>query len=226
MQLQAARFGREETIRIFVYADPWVLPMRYEPIQRSEVLRTLTALTDETRLQILERLAVDETVQAPALIELLGVSQPTISRHLKLLKNSKWITEQRSGIDASKLYRLNHEQIGAFAHQLQTLLSADNAQVVLQDMRGGISETLRPFLNRDGLVLKWPSKKKPQQEVLRYIIEKVAIDQEYSEREITDLIGRWLFRSDPVHLRRELIDFKYLVRTANGSRYWRETNQD
>ena len=177
-------------------------------------------MADETRLQILERLALDDAVRAQALIDQLEVSQPTVSRHLKFLKNGQWISEQRSGTDASKLYRFNRDRVGSFAYTLEALLSAENARVILQDMRANVPDLLRPFLNSEGHIVSWPTKRKPQHAVLTYLSEKIQPDHEYTESELTQLLGRWLVHVDAVHLRRELIDFNYLVRTKNGSRYW------
>lgn len=122
VHLHAERFGSPDTIWVFALANFWTLPLRTEPIQRTEVLAPLSALADETRLHILEMLATHQELFAQELITKLEVSQPTVSRHLKQLRSANLITEQR-GNDANKSYQLNAEAVERLFHTLMQLLS-------------------------------------------------------------------------------------------------------
>lgn len=221
VQLHAARFGHPTTLWLFRWADPWVWPMRNEPIQRSEILWPASALADETRLRILELLAANEEMLAQEIIALLDVSQSTVSRHLSQLRKAGFISEQRAG-DANKLYRLQPEKVGQFTYALSQLLTADNARLVLSDVRLEQPAELRPFLDRDGLVTDWPAKRKGQQAVLDYLITKFASGERYAEAEVNDLLKQWHTYNDPAYLRRSLVDFGLLKRTPDGAQYWRE----
>ena len=62
------------------------------------------ALADDTRMQIVEALAVDDR-SVSELVDLFTVSQPAISRHLRLLREAGVVTVQPSG--KQRIYRLN-----------------------------------------------------------------------------------------------------------------------
>src|SRR3954465_6539040 len=62
------------------------------------------ALADDTRMQIVEALAADDR-SVNELVELFPISQPAISRHLRLLRESGVVTVHPSG--KQRIYRLN-----------------------------------------------------------------------------------------------------------------------
>lgn len=73
----------------------------------------LKAVAEETRLKIIAYLAID-TFCVCELVELLQISQPSISQHLRRLKQSEIIVEERRG--KWIFYSLNKQ------HQLYTFL--------------------------------------------------------------------------------------------------------
>lgn len=220
VHLHAERFGSPTTIWVFALANFWTLPLRSEPIQRTEVLAPLSALADETRLHILELLASHQELLAQELITKLEVSQPTVSRHLKQLRSANLITEQR-GNDANKSYQLNPTAIETLFHTLTQLLSTENAQVVAADARLTQPAALRRFLDRAARITTWPSKQKDQQAVLDYLIAKFSPGQDYTEAQVNALLTTWHTYGNPAYLRRSLIDAGLLQRTPDGARYWR-----
>ena len=220
VHLHAERFGSPNTIWIFALANFWTLPLRTEPIQRTEVLAPLSALADETRLYILELLATHQELFAQELITKLDVSQPTVSRHLKQLRSANLITEQRSN-DANKSYQLNPEALERLFHTLTQLLTNENAQLNQRDARLTQPVALRRFLDREARVTTWPAKRKDQQAVLDYLIAKFSLGQDYTEVEVNDLLNTWHTYGDPAFLRRSLIIVGLFQRTPDGARYWR-----
>ena len=62
------------------------------------------ALADDTRARIVEILAEDDR-SVSELVELFSVSQPAISRHLRLLREAGVVTVQPNG--KQRIYRLN-----------------------------------------------------------------------------------------------------------------------
>ncbi|MBU6360525.1 MAG: DUF2087 domain-containing protein [Chloroflexi bacterium] len=99
----------------------------------------------------------------------------------------------------------------------------------------GVALEVQPFLDDQGRVAHFSTKLKEQQMVLAYLINKIAMDRSYTEREITQLIDDWvnpdarkrrLYGIDAVTLRRALIEEitlpSRLRRTSDGARYWRE----
>lgn len=220
IQMQARRLDSPDTLWLFLFADFWLLPMRTEPIKRSEVKGIASALSDDTRLQILELLAANGELRAQEIIARLNASQSTVSRHLKQLNSAQFISEKRAG-DANKIYQLNPSRVSEFAHLLSTLISTENAQTVLNDARLDQPEALRPYLDRDGLVTQWPAKWTTQKMVLDYLVIQFSVDTKYKETEINEVLNQWHTYDDPVYLRRALVDSGLLGRTSDGRQYWK-----
>jgi DNA-binding transcriptional ArsR family regulator len=69
----------------------------------------LAALGDPTRRAIFERLS-DHPAAVGELAQLLPVSRPAVSQHLKVLKDAGLVTDQRDG--NRRIYRLDPNGIG------------------------------------------------------------------------------------------------------------------
>ena len=74
-------------------------------------------LADRTRRAIVERLA-ERPRAVGELADLLPVSRPAVSQHLKVLKDAGLVTE--SAVGTRRIYRLNPIAIGALRDQLDT----------------------------------------------------------------------------------------------------------
>jgi DNA-binding transcriptional ArsR family regulator len=75
----------------------------------------LTALSDPTRRSILEHLA-DQPSAVGELADLLPVSRPAVSQHLKVLKEAGLVFEERDG--ARRIYQLNPDGLDELRHYL------------------------------------------------------------------------------------------------------------
>ena len=60
-------------------------------------VRLLQALADPTRLAIVRQLASDDEVCACDFTSCCDVAQPTVSHHLKVLREAGWVTSERRG---------------------------------------------------------------------------------------------------------------------------------
>ena len=79
----------------------------------------LSALADPTRLEILRQLAGSNAVCACDFTDCCGVSQPTVSHHLKVLRDAGAVTSERRG--SWVYYRIAPnliERLGAIARTL------------------------------------------------------------------------------------------------------------
>lgn len=92
-------------------------------LSRSELLVRLNALSDETRLNILELLTRHEELCAQDFITSLELSQSSASRHLRQLTASGYISERRR--DVAKCYTLNPERIDDTINALRDFLQRD-----------------------------------------------------------------------------------------------------
>ena len=76
-------------------------------------IRLLQAAADPTRLAILRELAAGEGVCACDFTQCCDVSQPTVSHHLKVLRESGWVRSERRGTFV--YYYLQPEAVQRFA---------------------------------------------------------------------------------------------------------------
>lgn len=60
-------------------------------------VRLLQAVADPTRLAILRQLSTDGAVCACDFTACCDVAQPTVSHHLKVLREAGWVTSERRG---------------------------------------------------------------------------------------------------------------------------------
>lgn len=96
-------------------------PLVKEPIGQSEAERlaaTLKALADPARLRLLSIVAssADQEACVCDLIEPIGLSQPTVSHHLKVLTEAGFLSRSKRGTWA--YYRLQPEALAGVAEFL------------------------------------------------------------------------------------------------------------
>jgi hypothetical protein len=84
---------------------------------------------------------------------------------------------------------------------------------------------LQKLLNEEGQVTRWPTKPKEKTLVTEYLATKFSRDEDYSERDVNELLKRWHTFSDWALLRRELFERGFLGRDKNGSSYWRTAKE-
>jgi len=82
------------------------------------------------------------------------------------------------------------------------------------------------FLDENGRIRIWPSKKDMKEAVLGYLAEKFEYNRTYTEKEVNCIIQEWHTFNDYFILRRGLIDCGLFSRTRNGASYWREEKRD
>lgn len=87
-----------------------------------------------------------------------------------------------------------------------------------------IDQKLKSFLDEEGKLKLYPSKRKSKHLALTYLASKFENDKLYTEKEVNNLLNSWHTFQDPCLLRRELFDNYFLGRESNGSRYWLEKN--
>lgn len=75
-------------------------------------VRLLQAAADPSRLAILRQLSAQATVCACDFTSCCDVAQPTVSHHLKVLRDAGWVSTERRG--ASIWYTLRPEAVDRF----------------------------------------------------------------------------------------------------------------
>lgn len=88
-----------------------------------------------------------------------------------------------------------------------------------------MTEILKSFLDENGRLTAYPSKRKMKLYAMIYLAEKIEKDRIYSEREINEVLNEWHTFGDPATLRRELYTHKFLDRSKDGTEYFMEEHQ-
>ncbi|MBI5951274.1 MAG: winged helix-turn-helix transcriptional regulator [Chloroflexi bacterium] len=78
-------------------------------LDRAEIVSKLSALADETRLQILQMVAKNGEMRSNEVMDALKLSQPSISRYLGQLTANGYLQERR--VNGAKAYTLNRDRI-------------------------------------------------------------------------------------------------------------------
>ena len=89
-----------------------------------------TALADPTRIGIIMRLAEAGEVDATELAKPFDISQPAVSRHIKVLEETGWITRRRVG--TRRPVRLNAarlDEVHVWTGRLRATLAANYSRL-------------------------------------------------------------------------------------------------
>lgn len=84
-----------------------------------------------------------------------------------------------------------------------------------------MTQNILRFLDKDGKVKQWPSKQAMKLGVCEYLAEKFEPDVDYSESDVNSILASWHTFDDYFILRRSLIEFGFLCRMRDGSKYWK-----
>jgi hypothetical protein len=176
------------------------------------LLRFFKALSHESRLKLLGFVAQRErTVQE--LARLLGLSEPTTSHHLGLLRNLELVRLRPEG--NLHWYAL---EAGGLARLAKSLLSerevAGWAGEVTEE---GANRLIQNYLEPDGRLRQIPATRKKRHTVLAWLATHFDYDRRYREAEVNQILQtrHW----DSATLRRELVGYRMLTRERGI--YWR-----
>ena len=96
--------ARREIPVVDVTVEACCAPLQDSPVSSGDattLARQFAALADPVRLQLLSLIATapDGAVCACDLVEPVGKSQPTVSHHLKVLREAGLLTSERRGVN-------------------------------------------------------------------------------------------------------------------------------
>lgn len=83
--------------------------VRVPELDRAEIVSRISALADDTRLQILQMIAENGEMRSQEIMEAINLSQPSVSRYLSQLTAAGYLQERRAS--GAKVYILNKERI-------------------------------------------------------------------------------------------------------------------
>ena len=170
------------------------------------VVSLLKALADETRLRMVG-LMVERARSGQELASILGVTPPTVSHHLQVLRRAGLLKEERDS--PYIFYSIDLTTVRRGMRQV-----TDEKRVQKFGNRAGLPDdkrrVLRNFFDGSRLV-QIPAQRRKQEIVLEEILRRLPRRKVYEERQLS----RWLeaIHEDYASLRRGFIDGHYMQRT-------------
>lgn len=163
----------------------------------------------QSQKKIMNLLGLDLTDEEIA--EQLEISTSTIRNHRFKLKEKK----------RQALYFIS--AIEMLERRNKKMIS-DEISISTYDERFHILEierekVLTNFVDSEGKVATIPRKEKSKIIILQYVIECFFDDKVYKEAEVNEIIKQKF--EDYVTIRRYLIQYGFLARTKDGSKYWK-----
>jgi hypothetical protein len=89
-----------------------------------------------------------------------------------------------------------------------------------------MDKKIKPFLDEQGRIKQLPSKKNVRDEIFGYLSGKFDANIKYTEKEVNNILTEWSTIGDYFILRRGLVDSEFLLRTADGTQYWKNPADD
>ncbi|MBE6024936.1 MAG: DUF2087 domain-containing protein [Cellulosilyticum sp.] len=88
-----------------------------------------------------------------------------------------------------------------------------------------VTEKLKRYLDEEGRLKQYPSKKPLRMLALAYIAQYFEMGTQYTEAQVNEIIKERHTFGDHELIRRELFTYRFMNRMRNGSAYWLEEQQ-
>ncbi len=178
--------------------------------EQPEILSFVKAMASADRLRIVGLLS-QGSKRAAEIAEALGMHPSDVMRHLEQLTASNVVSE------ADGVYDLNEKAIESLARgQFE---GKRPVYVPEEDRQEDVRKVLKAYLNADGTIRQLPQEGKKMLIILHFILDAFSFDANYTEKEVNTILRR--FHVDTATLRRNLIDYGFMARESDGTRYWR-----
>jgi len=184
----------------------------------SQLLAFFKALAHESRLRLLGLVAQREhSVQE--LASALGITEPTASHHLAMLRELGVVSRRTDG--NTHWYAFVPDALSALAKQI---LSVEGVAKLAGPARprGSSEAVVANFLDAEGKLTHIPAQRKKRYTVVAWLVRQLEEDRRYTEKEINAFLQR--FHWDSATLRREFIINRMMAREKGV--YWRQSDFD
>lgn len=178
---------------------------------QAALLAFFKAMANESRLRIVGLLAAREhSVQQ--LAEILGLSEPTVSHHLAVLKELGLVSARAEGV-----VRWHALEPKALARMNRALLDQKSIAALAPKSEGTEARVLSSFLDEEGRLKSIPASRRKRTVILRWLARQFDEGTRYPESRVNEIIQRrhW----DSATLRREMIGHRMMAREKGV--YWR-----
>lgn len=185
----------------------------------SEILDFFKALADGNRLKIIGLLA-NQALTVEQLSEMLNLRPSTVSHHLQYLSHVGLVSAQAQGY--YNLYRLENGVLEQMAQRFLRHEALASAAAGV-DMDAYDRKVIANFTDSGGRIKALPAQRKKLEVILRYVLRAFEPGVRYSEKRVNEILAR--YNEDTATLRRELVDYRMLVREGGGGEYWIPENE-
>lgn len=173
---------------------------------RLDAIRLMKALSDKSRLEVLDRLK-----QGPAYVEALAaaleLAPSTISFHLRKLEDVGLVEGKKEQYYV--MYRVKGEVLDK---TLTELLAIGGSGEVFRDREEQYRQKILDSFLKDGKLKNIPVQRKKKRVILEELAARFEVGREYPEKEVNLIIAD--FHDDFCTLRRELIDERLMERAS------------
>ena len=175
-----------------------------------EMLTFVKAMASAERLRVIGALVRGRATQAE-IAEQLHVPVRDVFQHLAFLAHVGVVREEDG------VYDLDEKAIETLARgQFEGKRPAYEAKDTKQE---DVRKVLKAYLNADGTLKQIPQEGKKMIIILNFILDVFPFDTNFTEKEVNTILRR--FHVDTATLRRNLIDYGFMARESDGTRYWR-----
>ncbi|PKG23240.1 DUF2087 domain-containing protein [Niallia nealsonii] len=179
-------------------------------MQLDRIVNFHKTIGDPTRIKIIALLA-NKSWNGQALAGKLGLSAPTITHHLKKLREINVVYERR---DKNTIYfYLNKSIMKQQLEALSNLMEKNQGHTEMDVSSDEEMAIIQIFFTPDGKLKNIPAQRKKKLVVFRYMIKGLKAGKKYKETEINEYIIQ--FFDDYATIRREFITNHFMYREKN-----------
>lgn len=179
--------------------------------EQAQLLAFFKAMANESRLRIVGLLAARER-SVQELAQALGLSEPTISHHLSVLKDIGLVSVRAEGV--VHWHALVPKALSAMN---RALLDKDKVAALAPRGAGSDERVLSSFVDSNGQLRRIPASRTKRLVILKWLVRKFEENKRYPESLVNETIQ--LHHWDSATLRRELIGHRMMAREKGI--YWR-----
>lgn len=180
-----------------------------DDMQLDKMVAFYKTIGDPTRIRIISLLS-QKPWHGQALAEKLGLTAPTITHHLKKLRQISVVYERR---DKNTIYfYLNSSVIFQHTESLQNLATnKEEKEMVLTSEEE--QKIIDNFFTEDGKLKNIPSQRKKKIIVFRHLVKGLNFGEKYAEKDLNGYIKQYF--DDYATIRREFIINHFMYRENN-----------
>ena len=182
---------------------------------QTEVIDFVKAMASVERLRVIGALVRGRATRAQ-IAEQLHIPVRDAVQHLAFLMHAGIVHEE------DDLFELDEKAIESLARgQFKGKRPAYDAK---SEKEEDVRKVLKTYLNADGSIKQLPQEGRKMETILLFILDAFPLDITFTEKEVNTILRR--FHTDTATLRRNLIDYGFMTREGDGSKYWRLPERD